>query len=137
MAFQIVHRWLERLLRTMPAARGGPRAGQLAPREAWALQRDGGAILVDVRTPAEFAAGHAAGALNVPVTEVAARVREVGQRAGDLAVVLYCRSGMRAHRAERALRDGGLTNTMFHLAGQISGWQADGFPVETGSGSSS
>ena len=132
MAFRFMQRWIDRMLQAVPLVAGAPRAGQLAPREAWELQRDGAAILVDVRTPGEFAAGHAAGALNVPVAEAASRAAEVRQRADGRAVVLYCRSGMRAHRAERVLRAEGVTSSMYHLAGQLSGWQDEGLPVETG-----
>jgi rhodanese-related sulfurtransferase len=133
---RFVQRWLDRLLKAVPVVPGAARAGLLAPRAAWELQRDGAAMLLDVRSPAEFAAGHAAGALNVPVAEAATRAGEVGERARGLAVVLYCRSGVRARRAERALREGGVTNSMFHLAGQFSGWQDEGLPVETGASSS-
>jgi rhodanese-related sulfurtransferase len=43
--------------------------------------------LVDLRTPAEYRAGHLPGAINVPITEVDTRYREIS---GNVRVVLYC-----------------------------------------------
>ncbi len=57
---------------------------------------DGGATLVDVRTPGEYASGHVSGAKNIPVQELAGRMDEIPK---DRPVVLYCRSGMRSAKA--------------------------------------
>jgi len=65
----------------------------------------GGAVILDVRTPAEFAAGHVANAVNIPVQELAGRVGEVGPT--NRAVVVYCRSGNRSAKATRILVDAG------------------------------
>lgn len=50
-----------------------------------------GALLLDVRTPAEFCEGHLAQAVNVPVQELPARICDVGPTSRP--VVVYCRSG--------------------------------------------
>lgn len=55
-----------------------------------------GALLLDVRTPGEFQAGHVNGALNIPVDELE---RRIGELKADRAVVVYCRSGGRSARA--------------------------------------
>jgi phage shock protein E len=60
-----------------------------------------GAALVDVRTPAEFDAGHLPGAINIPVAELDARAHEIGPV--DRPVVTYCRSGVRSARAAATL----------------------------------
>ncbi len=65
-----------------------------------------GALLLDVRTPAEFASGHVAGALNVPVQELEARWASLGVPA-DRPIVVYCRSGARSARAKSWLEDHG------------------------------
>jgi len=65
---------------------------------------DAGAVLLDVRSPAEFAGGHLAGARSVPVGQV-------GGVAGELqgqTVVVYCASGMRSAKAARVLRSKGV-----------------------------
>lgn len=60
-----------------------------------------GAVLVDVRSPSEFAAGHIEGAINIPVGEVASRTDEIGP--ASTAVVVYCQSGMRSAQAKKVL----------------------------------
>lgn len=77
-----------------------------------------GARLVDVRTPAEFAAGHIAGAINIPVQQLDTRMRELEPKAG--AVVLYCRSGQRSGNAARMLKSAGFAAV--HDLGPMSRW---------------
>lgn len=64
-----------------------------------------GALLLDVRTPGEYAAGHVDGAVNIPVQELGARIREVGPTSRK--VVVYCRSGARSASATGMLRVAG------------------------------
>lgn len=77
-----------------------------------------GALLVDVRTPEEFARGHLPNAVNLPVDQLPARYRELGPPEKPL--VLYCRSGARSGRALRFLKDKGYT-TVVNL-GPMSAW---------------
>jgi rhodanese-related sulfurtransferase len=60
-----------------------------------------GARLVDVRTPAEYAAGHVEGAVNIPHDEISRRAAELG--GPQTPVVVYCRSGHRSGIAAQAL----------------------------------
>ncbi len=71
--------------------------------DSTALHRlvDEGAVLLDVRTPAEFAAGHLDGAVNVPVDQLERRAGELDR---GRPVVVYCRSGARSAAATRTLR---------------------------------
>ncbi len=64
-----------------------------------------GALLLDVRTPAEFAEGHVTRATNIPVQELAARIEELGARSRP--VVVYCRSGGRSAQAAAMLSAAG------------------------------
>lgn len=96
------------------ASRGG---GSTSPQDAHQLVQ-GGARLVDVRTPEEFAAGHLDGAINVPVDELEQRLSELGSK--DQALVLYCRSGSRSASATRALQKAGFTRV--HDLGAMSNW---------------
>ena len=63
-----------------------------------------GAVLVDVRTAAEFAAAHAPGTLNIPLQELGARLAELPR---DKPVVLACASGTRSGMARMMLRGEG------------------------------
>jgi len=66
-----------------------------------------GARVVDVRTPAEFAAGHVPGAVNVPYDEIERRAGELGAK--ETPLLLYCRSGRRSGIAGEALHRLGFT----------------------------
>lgn len=63
-----------------------------------------GATLLDVRTPEEFAAGHANGAINIPVQVLASRLSEIPK---DREVVVYCHSGRRSGQAAEILTNAG------------------------------
>jgi len=86
--------------------------------------------LIDVRTPGEFEAEHIAGAYNVPLDTLGEHGPEI--RAGVAEpVVLVCRSGQRARKAEEALKAAGMTN-LHVLDGGMSAWTAAGQPVRRG-----
>jgi phage shock protein E len=65
-------------------------------------------ILLDVRTPGEYASGHLSGALSIPLDALAARAAEkLPDRSA--AIVVYCQSGMRSRMACRQLAGMGYT----------------------------
>lgn len=78
-----------------------PAARAAAPEAAWSLIR-AGALLVDVRTPAEFALGHIEGALNIPHEQIGEGIGKLGLPK-DRQIVLYCRSGRRSGLAQQTL----------------------------------
>ena len=80
------------------AVRATPR--RISGAEARALV-DRGALLVDVRTPGEFAADGIKGAVNIPYDQVEARAGELGAK--DRPMVLYCHSGRRSSIAASTL----------------------------------
>lgn len=76
---------------------------------------EGGAVIVDVRTPEEYDGGHLERATNVPIQDFAQRIAEVDKLvAGDKAkpVVVYCGSGGRASKAKAQLEAAGYTNVV-------------------------
>lgn len=86
--------------------------GPYADRDAKLAKQlvDRGALLLDVRSAAEFEGGHIEGAVNITHSEVAERVAEIEKlQAGDRhkPIVLYCRSGHRAGLAKRELEAAG------------------------------
>jgi rhodanese-related sulfurtransferase len=85
-------------------------------------------LLLDVRKPEEFAAGHVPGAINIPHDQLASRLGEL-PASRDKPVVVYCRSGRRSALAEDVLRQGGYQNVQ-HLKGDMLGWEAEGRPIE-------
>lgn len=88
-------------LRPAVAGDPAPPPGVVDGQTARALVAAGVRVL-DVRTPAEYAQGHVADALNIPVDEIGRRATEIGPR--DAPVLLYCRSGRRSGIAAGVLR---------------------------------
>jgi phage shock protein E len=93
------------------------RLGKTAPAKAHALVQ-AGARLLDVRTPSEFATGHLAGAINIPLDDLPRRVDEL--KGKEAPVVVYCRSGARSAAATRVLKSKGLVDV--HDLGAMSRW---------------
>lgn len=70
------------------------------------------AAIIDVRTPAEFAAGHVRGAINIPLDRIDAGIQHVRGVAKDSPILLYCRSGVRSAKANKMLKDQGFSHVM-------------------------
>ena len=86
-------------------------------------------LILDVRTSAEFSAGHIPGAINIPHVELPSRLGEVQpHRAKE--VVVYCEAGGRAGIAEHALREAGFVNVR-HLEGDMAAWRQTALPIVT------
>ena len=71
----------------------------------------GEAIWIDVRSAAEFEAGHIEGAVNIPHTEIAERISEVTEDR-DATLYLYCRSGRRSGIAAEVLAEAGFSSAV-------------------------
>jgi phage shock protein E len=84
--------------------------------------------VLDVRSAAEFAAGHVPGATNIPHDQLASRLSEVPARP-DEELVVYCHSGRRAAMAEETLRKAGYGH-LRDLQGHWSAWSAAGLPIQ-------
>ena len=105
-----------------------PLAPSIEPTELHERRASGDApVVIDVRTPEEFATGHIPGAVNIPWDQVAARIGEVEAPHG---VALYCMVGPRARKGEAALLETGVAS-VFHVEGGLAAWQAAGLPVES------
>ena len=105
-------------------ATGGP---WVSTGEATLLMNREDALVVDVREPGEYGAGHILGARNVPLAQI--------DGSGELArrkekpLIVYCDGGERASRAVGALKKLGFTRVV-NLSGGLPGWQQAGLPVE-------
>ena len=84
-----------------------------------------GAQLVDVRADHEWEAGRIAGAVHLPLAELAERTGELDP---ERPVVLYCRGGTRSTMATDALADAGFDAAK--LSEGIVGWEEAGLPLE-------
>lgn len=102
----------------------GKRHG-LGAGEAAALVEAGEALLLDVREQDEWQAGHAPGAVHIPLGELERRVAELPR---ERRVVAVCRSGNRSALATASLRAAGLD--VDNLEGGMKAWQKAGLPLE-------
>ena len=94
------------------------------------LRRGADFVLLDVRSPALFAAGHVPGALNLPHGKLVAS--KLAQWPADTLFVTYC-AGPHCNGAARgALRLVKLGRPVKIMAGGLTGWQDEGFPLATG-----
>lgn len=112
-----------------PALSGAAAAG-VNPTEAVQLINRDKAVVIDVCSPAEYAAGHVSGARNVPLDELAARLPQVVKNK-DTPLVLVCASGVRSRRAAAIARKLGYQKAV-SLAGGLAAWRAASLPVQTG-----
>ncbi len=88
---------------------------------------ESGEVILDVRGPDEYSAGHIKGALNIPVTEVVSRAKELEKYK---TVYIHCKRGGRAKTAFESLKNAGLNNlSCVHDAG-MDLWIESGYPVE-------
>ena len=112
------------LLSSMMGTGGG---GLSAPAAVQLINREK-AVVIDVCEPAEFAAGHVAGAKSIPMAELEARLPgAVKNKATPL--VMVCASGARAGRAAALAKKLGYENTQV-LAGGMKAWRDANLPVE-------
>jgi rhodanese-related sulfurtransferase len=99
---------------------------------------DGGAVLIDVRDPERFEAGHVEGAVNVPSGESArdahdAAYAEAIENAGagpDDRLILVCGEGNRSARAADALQNEHNFKQVASIIGGSKLWNELGYPVE-------
>ena len=89
---------------------------------------DPSVLILDVRTPREYASGHVPGAKLIPHTELKARLREIADHK-TTPVVVYCKSGRRAAIAQSILTRAGFADVR-HLDGDMDGWRAQRRPIE-------
>ncbi|HEY8901469.1 MAG TPA: rhodanese-like domain-containing protein [Chthoniobacterales bacterium] len=91
----------------------------------------GTALLLDVRTPGEYAAEHIAGAALMPLDRLDAAA--VTAQAAGRPCVVVCQGGKRASMAAERLRTAGVGNLSV-LTGGVNAWKDAGLPLERGRG---
>lgn len=106
------------------AAQGGPSIGV---EEAARLAEDKETFVLDVRTPEEYAQGHLAGAVLIPVQDIAQRTDGLPADK-ERPILVYCRSGNRSGRAQRFLMEMGYRNVV-NLKGGTLSWSAENKPL--------
>jgi rhodanese-related sulfurtransferase len=103
------------------------RGDKVSILQATQLINQGKGVIVDVRDPAEFKAGHLRDAKNIPFNELSNRVNELNKFKAK-AVIAVCQSGVQSAKAAAQLKKAGF-NDSFSLEGGVAAWQAQGLPV--------
>jgi len=106
-------------------ATGGP---SVNPSQATQLINREDALMVDVRDPGEYGAGHILGAKNLPLSGLASGA-ELAAKRKDRPLIVYCDTGNRSAKAAAALKSQGYTRVL-NLSGGLGAWQQAGLPVE-------
>lgn len=114
---------------THGAAQSGSTPQRVQAEHVLADTQNGGVtVLLDVRTPEEFALGRVPGAVNVPLGDLSRRLSEFTAHK-DAEIVVYCEAGMRAGHAVGLMSQAGF-NQLRTMDGHMRGWRQSGLPVE-------
>ncbi|SDB81757.1 Rhodanese-related sulfurtransferase [Raineyella antarctica] len=112
---------------TLAGCAGGNSVTTATPTQWISASSKPGVVVVDVRTPQEYAAGHVKDAINVDVESPDFATRIAGlDKATSYAV--YCQSGRRSALATKAMQDAGFTS-ITNLKGGIGDLAAAGAPI--------
>ena len=113
------------LSRLLGTSESKPASLAVDVREASRRQADG-ALLIDVRQPDEWNAGHAPNARLIPLGSLASRLAEIPR---DREVLLICRSGNRSGTAQRQLLQAGYEH-VYNVTGGMNAWTSAGLSVQ-------
>ncbi len=103
-----------------PSVAHGPKVLEKVRNNEW--------LLIDVRTPTEFAQYHIPGAVNIPHDKIDTHISYL-KDGKHKPLIIYCRSGRRSKLAIETLKARSFDNVS-HLEGDMMGWHDAGLPVE-------
>jgi rhodanese-related sulfurtransferase len=110
--------------------RGASGVANVSATEAVMLMSRSKPLILDVRDATEFAAGHIQGAKNIPLAELAGRVKEF-EKFKDKPVLVHCQRGMRAKSACSILRAQQFSQ-LHNLQGGLDTWVEAKLPLIKG-----
>lgn len=110
----------------------GLKTPEIEPGELKArIDRGEDMVIVDARTPEEYARGCVPGAWNVPGGELVLRIRDLAPRP-ETTIVVHCGGRTRSYIGAESLRRMGLPNPIVALRNGTMGWQLAGLELERG-----
>ena len=114
----------------MPRQDSGEPYWRISLNEAKAMMDSGNAVVIDVRQPDEWASGHVAGAMHIPVDDVGARIDELP---ADKDLLFICAMGVRSGLAcEMAAAMDLATDRLFNIEEGTPAWIQKDLPTESG-----
>lgn len=102
----------------------------VSPDEFMTAAAEAGTVVVDVRTPGEYAAGHVEDAVNIDV-ESGTFAAQIAELPKDTTYAVYCHSGRRSSLATDQMAEAGFTS-LVNLQGGVADLQAAGATIVTG-----
>ena len=112
------------LVWTFVSGGGGRR---VEPVQATRLINHDNAVVIDVRSDGEYAAGHIVNAINEPLGGLAQKISKL-DKYRQRTIITACRNGQQAASASGILRKNGFEN-VFSLSGGIAAWQGASLPL--------
>jgi len=100
---------------------------EIEPAKALPRVQEAYSQFVDVRTPEEYAGGHAVRAINIPLNDLPAKLDRLEK---NEPVYLICQSGRRSKEAAEILNRNGF-KWVFNVTGGTNEWSAQSLPMET------
>lgn len=103
------------------------RGSKVSILQATQMINQGKTVILDVREPAEFAAGHIRESKNIPLKELPKRVGEL-DKFKSKSVIVICASGLQSSKAASQLKNAGFQSVV-SLTGGLAAWRAQGLPT--------
>ena len=115
-----------------PAVANAPVRKDVTPDEAALLMKanPGAPLVLDVRTPDEFAEGHIPGAMNADFLGEDFE-KQIAALPADRPLIVHCAAGSRSAKAVAKIAAIQKSAQIFHLKSGFNGWKAAGKPIET------
>ncbi len=114
-----------------PKETSAPIITAISPKEAAGLIKDNlnnpDFLIIDVRTPAEFAEDHIANAVNIDYYSESFKDK-LNNLDKDKTYLIYCRSGNRSANTRKIMGEMGFTK-VYDISGGIANWKSEGLPV--------
>ena len=104
-----------------------PRGKRASTLQVTQMMNRGKSVVVDVRTPEEFAKGHLRDAKNIPLADLASRIGELDKSKGK-SIVVVCQTGARADKAVKQFQAAGFEDVV-SLDGGLAAWQSANLPI--------
>ncbi len=102
-------------------------APSVSPQQATVLGNNDDALMLDIRSAADYKTGRILNAKNIPFAELSKRISDL-QQYRDKPIVLICKTGQTAASAANVLRKEGYTK-VYRMTGGMLEWSNQGLPL--------
>lgn len=97
--------------------------------EAVRMINDQDAIIIDLRDPGDYKAGHALNARNIPLTRLGEQADKITSKKAQ-PIIVYCKTGTQSVSARQTLENAGYAQ-VYSLKGGLYGWQESNMPMQS------